>query len=81
MPLFAQALEQAQAVHSGQAQVNDGDVKRLGARDLQGPLGAADPVHRITGIHQPELDATGHHDIIFNKQESHEIIPSGRRFN
>ena len=36
-----------------------------------GALGAAHPVHRVTGVGEPQLDAAGHHHVVFNQEESH----------
>ena len=36
-----------------------------------GTLAAAHPVHGIAGIGQPQLDAAGHHDVVFDQQQAH----------
>jgi hypothetical protein len=40
--------------------------KVLALQDFLGPLGAADPVDRVTGVAEPQLDAAGHHHVVFN---------------
>ena len=62
---------QLQAIDFGQANVNDGGVKCLAQQHIFGTFSAADPVHRITGITESQLDAAGHHHIIFNQKKSH----------
>jgi hypothetical protein len=65
--LAAQAPRELQAVHVGQADVDDGGVEHLGAQHFLGPLAAADPVDRIAGVGQPQLDAAGHHHVVFDQ--------------
>ncbi|MNT66218.1 hypothetical protein D3C72_2042680 [compost metagenome] len=63
----AQAARQLQAVHGGQANVDDGGVERLCAQHLFRALATAHPVHGIARIGQAQLDAAGHHDVVFDQ--------------
>jgi hypothetical protein len=65
-PSAAQAPGQLQAVHARQADVDDGGVEGFALQDFLGPLGAADPVDRVTGVAEPQLDAAGHHHVVFH---------------
>ena len=69
--LLKQAAREFKPIHGRQADVDDGGVKRLGAQHLFGPFAAAHPVHRVTRVGEPQLDAAGHHHIVFDQEESH----------
>ena len=72
---LAQPAGQFEPVHIGQPDINDGSVETLGPEHLLGPLPAAHPVHRVALAGEPQLDAAGHHHIVFHEQKSHRLIP------
>ena len=67
----AQAACELQPVDARQADVDHGQVEGFLGQHLQGALGTADPVHGIPRIGQPQLDAAGHHHIVFHKKQTH----------
>ena len=56
-----QARGQLKTVNFGQANVDYGSVKTFVPQDLFTALCTADPIHRVSGIAKPQLDASGQH--------------------
>ena len=76
--LAAQAARELQAVHPGQADVHDGQIKTLLAQHLHCTLGAGHPIDRVARVRQAQLDTAGHHDIVFHQEQSHGLWPYQR---
>ena len=74
--LAADLLGHRQPVHVRQADVDDGRIEALVAQHLFGPFTAADPVDGVPFTSEPQLDAAGHHEVIFHQQQSHAPVSS-----